>query len=56
MAKNWISGAIKHPGSLTAQAQAAGKSIQEFCSGKDLDSKTKKRCVLANTLRSFKKN
>ena len=55
MANNWIAGAIKHPGALTAQAKAAGKSIEEFCASDKLDAKTKKRCVLAKTLRSFSK-
>ena len=54
MAK-WIAGAIKHPGSLTAQAKAAGKSISEFCASGNLSSKTKKRCVLAKTLKGFSK-
>lgn len=46
---------IKHPGSLTAQAKKAGKSISEFCAGGNLSSKTKKRCILAKTLKGFKK-
>ena len=55
MAKNWIAGAIKHPGALTAQAKAAGKTIDEFCASGSLDPKTKKRCVLARTLRGLNK-
>ena len=27
--KNWISGAVKHPGALTAEAQASGRSKLE---------------------------
>jgi len=52
---NWIQGAIKKPGSLTAQAKAAGKSISEFCAGDNLSTKTKKRCALAKTLKAFNK-
>ena len=31
MAKKWIQDAIKKPGSLTAAAKRAGKSIAEYC-------------------------
>lgn len=55
MAKNWIAGAIKHPGALTAKAKAAGKTIDEFCASSSLDATTKKQCVLAKTLRGFSK-
>jgi hypothetical protein len=30
MAKNWIKGAIKHPGAEKAAAKRAGKSTHEF--------------------------
>ena len=46
---------IKHPGALTAQAKAAGMSLDAFCSKKDLSTKTKKRCSLRKTLIGFKK-
>lgn len=55
MAKDWIQGAIKKPGSLTAQAEKAGKSITDFCSSENLSAKAKKRCVLAKTLKGFNK-
>lgn len=55
MAKEWISGAIKHPGALTAKAKAAGKSISEYCAQEGNDLTTKKQCSLAKTLRSFNK-
>lgn len=55
MAENWIQGAIKKPGSLTAQAKAAGKSISEFCASGNLSPKSKKRCILAKTLKKLKK-
>lgn len=55
MAQEWIANAVKNPGSLTAQAKKAGKSITEFCSGQNLDGTTRKRCVLARTLGSFHK-
>jgi len=51
--KKWIQKAIQKPGSLTAQAKRAGMSISEFCSQKNLSTKTKKRCALARTLRKF---
>jgi hypothetical protein len=30
MAKNWIAGAIKHPGAMTKAAKAAGESNSEY--------------------------
>lgn len=55
MAKNWIAGAIKRPGALTAKAKAAGKSITAYCAQEGLSTLTKRQCALARTLRSFKK-
>lgn len=55
MAKNWIKGAIKHPGALTAKAKAAGKSIDEYCASPNLDTHSKRQCALAKTLRKFHK-
>lgn len=31
---NWMKGAVKHPGSFTAEAQAAGKSVSEYAQEK----------------------
>ena len=28
--KNWMSGAVKHPGSFTREARAAGESVHEY--------------------------
>lgn len=55
--KKWIAGAISHPGALTAQAKAAGKSLSEFMRspGAHPSAKTKKRIALAKTLKSFHK-
>lgn len=53
--KKWIKGAIKKPGALTAQAKRAGKSLDELCAQDNLSTKTKRRCALRNTLRSFNK-
>jgi hypothetical protein len=53
MAKNWIKGAIKHPGALTAAAKKSGKSISEFC--KTAKGTNAKRCALAKTLKGFNK-
>jgi len=52
---NWIQGAIKRPGALTAKAERAGMTIAKYCSQKDLDLETQKQCVLAKTLKSFNK-
>lgn len=57
MPKDWIKGAIKRPGALTKKAKAAGMSITEFCSrlGPKADTRTKRQCSLAKTLRGFAK-
>lgn len=55
MAKDWIKGAIKHPGALTAKAKAAGKSITSYCASPNLDTHTKRQCSLAKTLKGFNK-
>lgn len=53
--KKWIKSAIKSPGSLTAQAESAGMSMDEFCAQSNLSAKTQKRCILYKTLKGFKK-
>jgi hypothetical protein len=57
MAKNWIAGAIKKPGALTAQAKKAGKTVSEFIKspGKKPSATTKKRIALAKTLKGLNK-
>jgi hypothetical protein len=52
---NWIAGAIKHPGALTAQAKAAGQSISSYCSKGNLSTTAKRRCALRKTLMGFHK-
>lgn len=52
--KNWIAGAIKHPGALTATAKAAGKTVSQLCAG-SVSGVTAKRCALAKTLKGMKK-
>ena len=54
MAKNWIKDAIKKPGSLTAAAKRKGMSISQYCKNPP-STKAKRRCNLAKTLNSFKK-
>ena len=54
MAKKWIQDAIKKPGSLTAAAKRAGKSIAEHCKAPP-STKAKQRCNLAKTLRKIAK-
>jgi len=55
MAENWIKGAIKHPGALTAKAKAAGMSIDQYCAQDGLSTHSKRQCALAKTLRKFHK-
>jgi hypothetical protein len=53
--KNWIAGAIKHPGSLRSAASKSGESTKQFASEHKSDSgKTGKRSRLALTLMGFK--
>lgn len=53
--KNFIQGAIKRPGALTAKAKAQGMTVSQYCSqSKDkLSPLSQKQCNLAKTLRSF---
>lgn len=58
--KDWISGAIKKPGSFTKQAKRAGMSVQKFAKhvlkpGSKATEKTKQRARLAQTLKGFRK-
>lgn len=55
MAKNWIAGAIKHPGALTRKAKEMGHTVQQHCAQPNLDTTTKRQCNLAGTLRSMNK-
>lgn len=56
MAKNWIQGAIKHPGSFTKQAKHAGKSVGAFAQEHKHDSgKTGARARLALVLKGLNK-
>ena len=54
MAAKWIQGIHMQKGALTAKAKKAGKSIDEFCSGK-VSGKTVRQCSLKKTLASFHK-
>lgn len=52
--KNFIKGAIKHPGALTAQAKSAGESPMEFAEEhKHSSGTTGRRARLALTLRKM---
>lgn len=56
--KNWIAGAIKHPGAFTAQAKKRGMTVAQFAnavtSNPDrYDETTVKRANLAKTLRGM---
>ena len=52
----WIQGAIKHPGALTAKAKASGMSISEYCAQDGISTESKRQCALAKTLKKFSKN
>ena len=55
--KNWIAGAIKHPGAETAAAKKAGMSVQAYAKKHQHDSGTAgKRARLAMTLKKMKEN
>jgi len=55
--KNWIAGAIKHPGAETAAAKKAGMSVQAYASKHQHDSGTAgKRARLAMTLKKMREN
>jgi hypothetical protein len=51
--KDWIQGAIKHPGALTRKAKARGMTIAQYCAQSNLSSSSKRQCALAKTLASF---
>ena len=55
--KNFIAGAIKHPGALTAKAKAAHKTLAQFEAnpGKNASAQTKKQIAFAKELKSFHK-
>ena len=54
MAKNWIKGAIKHPGALTKKATSAGMTPMAFAaSHKHAKGTTGRQARLAMTLRSM---
>jgi hypothetical protein len=53
--KKWIAGAIKHPGSLTKAAKAAGQTVAGYCNDAHLTGHRKAQCNLANTLRGMNK-
>lgn len=58
--KNWIKGAIKHPGAFTAQAKRAKEGTQEFASdvlsNKDkYNETTVRRAALAKRLAAMNK-
>jgi len=55
MAKNFIAGAIKHPGAFKAKAKAAGMSTSAYASkvtkkGSKASTQTKRQANLAKTL------
>ena len=61
MAKNWIKGAIKHPGALRKKAKAAGMSTGAFAAkvradkGHHYSTLTHRQANLAKTLGKLRK-
>ena len=60
MAKNWIKGAIKHPGAFKRKAKKAGKSTGAFArqvleKGSKSDTTTKRQAALAQTLSGLRR-
>ncbi len=54
--KQWIKGAIKHPGAFSAKAKKSGESTAEFAKEKsDAPGKLGKQARLAVTLSKMKK-
>lgn len=54
--KNWIKGAIGHPGAFKAKAKAAGDSTKEFAAAHaDDPGKTGKQARLAETLMGMRR-
>lgn len=54
--RNFIQGAIKHPGSFTKQAEEAGESVQEYAHEKEhAPGRTGRRARLAITLSKLSK-
>ena len=51
--KNWIAGAIKHPGALTRAAAAKGQTVAQFSQRSDLTPLQQKRVNLAKTLKKM---
>ncbi len=50
MAKDWIKGAVEHPGKLTARAKAAGMTLGQYMAAPHKDPTIKKEVALARTL------
>lgn len=53
--KDWIQGAVKHPGALTKKAQKAGESLSEFMAAPHKDAQTNKQVALAKFFRRLAK-
>ena len=60
MAKDWIKGAIKRPGALTAKAKKAGMTVAAYSKEKgkkssNASTRTRKQIALRNTLGNMRK-
>jgi hypothetical protein len=58
--KDWIKGAVEHPGAFTKKAEKRGMSVAEFAATvtanpDDYDEKTVRQANLAKTLRKLHK-
>lgn len=53
--KRWIQKAVKRPGALTKKAKAKGMTISQYCSQKNLSTRSRRQCALARTLTKMSK-
>lgn len=53
--RNFIQGAIKHPGALKEAAKRAGMTIAAYCGQSNLDTHGKQMCNLYRTLKKLGK-
>jgi hypothetical protein len=59
--KNWIQGAVKHPGAFTKKAEEQGMSVSAFAAKvtanpDDYDKTTVRQANLAKTLKKLRKH
>lgn len=50
---HWIQGAVKHPGALTREAKAAGKTLSEFEAEHHDNPRIERQVALAKTFKKM---